>query len=57
MFCSVQSVLKPKFPAEIRSRRPEQFCNVGFRVTEEDVQHLKSLQAENNLSNRFLGKI
>lgn len=49
--------LKPKFPAEIRSRRPEQFCNVGFRVKEEDVEHVKRLLAEKYLTYRCLGKI
>lgn len=49
--------LKPKFPAEIRSRRPQQYCNVGFRVREENVEDVQRLLTENNLTYRCLGRI
>ena len=51
--------LKPKFPAEVRSRRigPQQFCNVGFRVKDNDLEQMKSLLRQNSLSFRCLGRI
>lgn len=49
--------LKPKFPAELRFRRPEQFCNIGFRVKEENVEHVKTILAEKRHRYRCLGKI
>ena len=49
--------LKPKFPAEVRSRRPQQYCNVGFRVKDENIEQVQRLLSENNLIYRCLGRI
>ena len=51
--------LKPKFPAEVQSRRigPQQFRNVGFRVKDNDLEQMKSLLCQNSLPFRCFRRI
>ena len=44
--------LKPKFPAKVRSWRPQQYCNVGFRVKDENTVQVQRLLSDNNLTYR-----
>lgn len=52
-------VLEVQVPAEVLLRRiaPQQFCIVGFRVKDDDLEKIKSILREICFSFRCLGKM